>query len=394
MMKDIYSEAVELSEKEQPFALATVVHTSGSTPQKSGAKALFLPHGEIRGTIGGGCLEAESRLRALDAIRSGERLLFDLHLDDDFGWDDGLICGGTAKIFIDPRADKSAPLLRQLTQAMEAKQRVALATVVDAPDPNLIGARALIHADGSLTGDLKDKELCDAISARVSVLFEKALEKPEFFHFPSHRDGNGHDARRNPELVRAQYAIYIELFLPQPTLLIAGAGHIGATLARLASLCDFDVTLVDDRPDLCNPQRVPEAHCVCADIVETSRNFPVTPDTFIIIVTRGHRHDAQVLREVIHAPARYVGMIGSRRKIALIYKEMVEEGIASEGDLQRVHSPIGLQIGSLLVPEIAVSILAELIAVRRGVPLESMGKPMSFTAELLLREQVKATKVT
>lgn len=385
MMKDIYAEVVELVEKEQPFALATVVHTSGSTPQKSGAKAIFLPHGEIRGTIGGGCLEAESRLRALDALRSGERLLFDLHLDDDFGWDDGLICGGTAKIFIDPRADQSAPLLRQLSQAVESKQRVALATVMDAPDPDLIGARVLVHPDGSLAGDLPDKELCDAIAARVSALFDKALEKPEFFYVPADRGNNGLDATR-----KTQYAIYIEPFLPQPTLLIAGAGHIGATLARLAALCDFDVTLVDDRPDLCHPQRVPEAHCICADIVETCRHFPVTPDTFIVIVTRGHRHDAQVLREVIHTPARYIGMIGSRRKITLIYKEMVEEGVATEADLQRVHSPIGLNIGSRLVPEIAVSILAELIAVRHNVPPESIGKPMSFTAELLLREQVKA----
>ncbi|MCS6859367.1 MAG: XdhC family protein [Abditibacteriales bacterium] len=384
MMKDIYTEAVELTEKEQPFALATVVYTSGSTPQKPGAKAIFLPHGEIRGTIGGGCLEAESRLRALDAIRSGRRLLFDLHLDDDFGWDDGLICGGTAKIFIDPHADQSAPLLRQLAQAVESKQRVALATVVDAPDPDLVGARALVQTDGSMTGHLMEPALRDAIAARVSALFEKATEKPELFYFPIHRDGNGHDAGR-----KTQYAVYLEIFLPRPTLLIAGAGHIGATLARLAAQCDFDVTLVDDRPDLCNPQRVPEAHCVCADIVETCRHFPVTPDTFIVIVTRGHRHDAQVLREVIHTPARYIGMIGSRRKITLIYKEMVEEGIATEADLQRVHSPIGLHIGSLLVPEIAVSILAELIAIRRGVPPESMGKPMSFTAELLLREQAK-----
>jgi xanthine dehydrogenase accessory factor len=376
MMQDIYSEVIKLTEKRQPFALATVIHTSGSTPQKPGAKAIFLPHGEIRGTIGGGCLEAESRLRALDSIRSGEKLLFDLHLDDDFGWDDGLICGGTARIFIDPNAGKSSALLRQLIQAVEAKQRVALATIVDASNSDLSGARVVVHADGAMTGALNDERLCATIVDRVGSLFAKGIEKPEFFQISN---------------LKSQICVYIEPFLPKPTLLIAGAGHIGAMLAKLAAMCDFEVTIVDDRPDLCNPQRVPEAHCVCADIVETFRHYPVTPDTFIVIVTRGHRHDSKVLREIIHAPARYVGMIGSRRKITLIYKEMVDEGIATQAELTHVHSPMGLQIGSLLVPEIAVSVLAELIAVRRGVSLENVGQPMSFTPELLLREQEKAT---
>src|SRR5438034_5598855 len=101
-MDSIYQDVLGLIERREPFALATVVHTSGSTPQRAGAKAVFLPDGRILGTLGGGCMEAESRRRGLELIRGGDPLFFDLHLDDDFGWDDGLICGGTAQIFIQP----------------------------------------------------------------------------------------------------------------------------------------------------------------------------------------------------------------------------------------------------------------------------------------------------
>src|SRR5712692_2479649 len=107
-MKTIYSDIVQLIEGNQRFALATVVHTRGSTPQQPGAKALFLTDGRVVGTIGGGCLEAETRLRALDTIKAGTRALYEMHLDEDFGWDDGHICGGTAKIFLDSKVQHSA----------------------------------------------------------------------------------------------------------------------------------------------------------------------------------------------------------------------------------------------------------------------------------------------
>src|SRR3989442_9867670 len=125
-----YHDIIRLLERREPFALATVVHTSGSTPQRAGAKAVFLPDGRILGTLGGGCMEAEWRRRGLALVRGGEPLFFDLHLDDDFGWDDGLICGGTAQIFIQPMLSVSPDIYAAGLALHEARGRGALVSLV------------------------------------------------------------------------------------------------------------------------------------------------------------------------------------------------------------------------------------------------------------------------
>src|SRR5262249_31149724 len=159
---------------------------------------------------------------------------------------------------------------------------------------------------------------------------------------------------------------YLEPLLPHPTLVIAGAGHVGGALVHYASRVGFDVVVIDDRASLCNRERLSEAKETIADnIVEAVRRHPKTPDTYVVIVTRGHRNDAVVLREVIHEPVAYIGMIGSKRKILTIYEEFIAEGIATAPELARVHAPIGLDIGGISVDEIALSIAPELVAVRR-----------------------------
>src|SRR5439155_11900485 len=155
--------------------------------------------------------------------------------------------------------------------------------------------------------------------------------------------------------------------LPRPVLLIMGAGHIGAALTHYASRIGFEVVVVDDRASFANRERLPDADQVIVDsVVEVARRWLKTPETYVVLVTRGHRNDAVALREVIGSPCAYIGMIGSRRKVLTIYEEFLAEGIATPEQLARVHAPIGLDIGALTVDEIAVSIAAELIAVRRG----------------------------
>lgn len=153
-----------------------------------------------------------------------------------------------------------------------------------------------------------------------------------------------------------------------PRLLIAGGGHIGLALARLAAQLDFHITVIDDRADFANPERFPPPmESIAADIEATLRRLPVDPHTYIVIVTRGHRHDQAALAAVIDSPARYIGMIGSRRKVRLIFDALRAEGVA-EDRIARVHAPIGVPIGSVTVPEIAISIAAQLIAERRSTP--------------------------
>lgn len=361
-MQPLYQELCAFAQKKQPFALATLVGTSGSSPQNTGAKVLFFPDGRIVGTIGGGCMEAEARRIALDCLRKKTTRLFDLRLDDDFGWDDGLICGGSVHIFIHPDPAQDADIYEAALSAAASRQKAVLITAIRG-DSELLGRTALLTADGTLRGAPVWQKRADALHD----VLQNALAS----------------GRARSVEVDAETSVYAEPIVPRPTLLIAGAGHIGASLAQICALCDFEVVVVDDRASLCNTERLPFAdRAVVDDIPRFVRDFPINEDTFVVIVTRGHRHDAHVLRECIHSNARYLGMIGSKRKICVIYEEMLREGLATPDELRRVHSPLGLTIGSREVGEIAVSIAAELVAVRRGTDLTAV-RPHQYTPPFL-----------
>ncbi len=162
--------------------------------------------------------------------------------------------------------------------------------------------------------------------------------------------------------------VFLEPILPLQQLVIAGAGHIGQALSHLGSLLDFEVTVIDDRPEFANKERLPDADNIIVDEVEKAvRNFPISPDTYLVIVTRGHHHDAEALRPCISSKAAYVGMIGSTRKIKLMREKFIEQGWATPEEFDHVHAPIGIDIQSKTVEEIAVSIVAQLALVRSQI---------------------------
>lgn len=347
-----YEELCELVEKGETCALATLVSTSGSSPQNAGAKLLIQANGRILGTIGGGCMEAEARRVALECLRKKQTRLFDLRLDDDFGWDDGLICGGKVSIFINPFVDQSAEVYRQALDCAQQREKAVVATILDG---ELAGATALI-TETRLFGREGDCPPMDIVGAMRSA----ALEVMEA----------GREERRK---LLDQTEVYFEPILPRPTLLIAGAGHIGAAVAQIGSLCGFEVVVVDDRPSFANRERLPSADRVAVEeIPGFVRDFPISDNSYIVIVTRGHRHDAHVLRECVHSNAKYLGMIGSKRKIVVIFEELLRDGLATREELLRVRSPMGLTLGDREVGEIAVSIMAEIVAVRNGADLEGI----------------------
>jgi xanthine dehydrogenase accessory factor len=169
-----------------------------------------------------------------------------------------------------------------------------------------------------------------------------------------------------------EYRLHVEA---TPTLLIAGAGHVGAALAKLAVDLDYRTVVIDDRADLMAAERLPPPiEPVAGDIAGTLRHWPIDANMYVVIVTRGHQHDEQALQAVINSPAKYVGMIGSRRKIGMIFDDLVELGV-DRARLAQVHSPIGLKIGAVTVPEIAVSIAAELTQVRRAQTFQAITGP-------------------
>jgi len=284
-----------------PFALALISGVKGSSPQRTGAKALFFADGRIAGTLGGGCLEAEVQARALQALRSGQAASFELRLDHIFGWDDGLICGGSVSGLILPRAAEAGDLWRALVQPSEPR-------------------RWGVRQDFSIG--------CVESDSPGEWLYQEAVAPPL-------------------------------------ALWIAGSGHVAQAVAPLALQLDFGVTVFDDRPDLANHQCFPPAtrlrvgpwHELLAE------PLPKQP-AFALIVTRGHQHDALVLSDWIHRPFLFLGMIGSHRKAKLVREQFLHQGVASPAELEKLTCPVGLPIEARSTQEIAVSILAQYIQKR------------------------------
>ena len=281
----------------RPAALCGVVETRGSTPQAPGATMLVRGDMSTVGTLGGGCVEAEVRKRAFELLQRGESALLDYLLDHDFGWDDGLICGG--RMFLGVMPVTSEDDVAPFREALAAAKR----------------------------------------------------REPASFPITVQHEGK-----------RRRYRVRLEV---PPTLLIAGAGHVGQALARLALDLDFHVIVIDERADCASAERFPSGvELVVDDIARTLRNHSIDAACFVVIVTRGHRHDQQALDAVIRSDAGYIGLIGSRRKSKMILRDLAETGVSQE-HVDRVHTPIGLSIGAITVPEIALSIVAEIVAVRR-----------------------------
>lgn len=326
----------------QPVAWTALVETRGSTPQKAGAMMLVYPDGSQMGTLGGGCVEAEVKRRALRLLDDGQTELLTFQLDDNYGWDDGLICGGRMKMLVDPvRPGSDVNYFVQLQQLISAGIPCTEAVVIE-PD-KLPGTRGGDRYLLDRTGEL--------LSARSNSPLPQAVR--EYLR----------DVKNRPRPYVDHGISYLP-FLERCRLIIVGAGHVGQKVATLAAEVGFDIWVVDDREEYCNSERIPAAQrLIVGPIDQALSGLAIDSNTYCLIVTRGHNHDEEALYHLAGTSARYVGMIGSRRKIKLIFDDLLAEGLTHE-TLSRVHAPLGLEIGSQTVPEIAISIVAELIAHR------------------------------
>lgn len=255
-------------------------------------------------------------------------------------------------------------IAREVLSAARGGPNVATATVIRAPEGGAapVGAKLLVRPDGSRLGSLGGGALEEAVAAEaLAALTERPCEGVRTSCY--HADGRRlHSLRAGPD----EYRVMIEVSEPAATLLVVGGGHIGQALAALGVLTGFSVVVLDDRPEFASPERFPGAErVICGDFEEELRRFPITPSTYVVVVTRGHREDEASLRQVLTSPAAYVGMIGSRRRSAAVLRHLAEQGYPREA-LERVHTPIGLDIGAETPEEIAVSIMAEIIQARRG----------------------------
>lgn len=340
-MQQLLRDLVAAVDAERPVISTTLVETRGSTPQKAGAAMLVFSDGSQVGTLGGGCVEAEVKRRALEHIDGGPAELLTFQLDHDYGWDDGLICGGRMTMLVAPvNARIIADYYRTQLSLMEAGAGCTEVVLIDEERfPKQAGDRFLFDAHGVLVAGVSATDVPECVLENLRPLADR------------------------PRAYVADGASYLPQ-LPRCRLIVVGGGHVGEKVAGLAADVDFDVWVTDDRETYCNPERFPRAQrLIVGPIDEALPQLEIDASTFCIIVTRGHSHDEEALALLAPTPARYVGMIGSKRKIRLIFDDLRSEGM-SEEMLARVHAPLGLNIGSQTVPEIAVSIVAELIAIR------------------------------
>jgi xanthine dehydrogenase accessory factor len=333
-----------------------VVETRGSTPQKAGAAMLVYPDGSQAGTLGGGCVEAEVKRRALHGLNeTGRPEVLTFHLDDDYGWDDGLICGGRMTILAHPLAADSAPYYRRLHGLADRGNGFTEAVVIGEAVGLPPGDRYLFDADNKpvahLSAEIRRHTPCaeDNDTLRVPATISAGLAPLSARPRPATRQG----------------IAYLPA-LPRVTVFLVGGGHVGQAVAKLAADVGFDVWVLDDREKYASPERFPAAsRRLVGDIGSTLRGLAqsLTPSVFALILTRGHSHDEEALYHLAGTACGYVGLIGSRRKIRMIFEDLAAKGIPAAA-LARVHAPLGYNIGSQTVPEIAVSIVAELIACR------------------------------
>ena len=350
-MKNIYLKITEPEQQSQGLVLATVTASRGSTPQKPGCSALFVHNSLIAGTVGGGIVESKVQEYAGQCSLSKESAYLHFSLDSDIEMKEEAVCGGTISILVDADPLASLPVFREMRQSLASGEPgILLTRVTEWGNPHVLVMRYWVTMDTDLP--LPDhfkgiimQEVSNILSSPAGTVY-KELDLPV--------PGEKQTAK-----------FFLEPVMPLPRLVIAGAGHIGRALSHLGRLLDFDVTVIDDRKEYANPANLPDAdHIIVKDIGEAMREIRKDNNTYVTIVTRGHNHDADALKPCIGAPTAYVGMMGSKKKVAKMHEEFIKNKWVTEEEWQKINTPIGLEIGSKTIEEIAVSIAAQLILVK------------------------------
>jgi xanthine dehydrogenase accessory factor len=351
-MQKIYQQVSDKLSSGLPLIIVTVVRTRGSTPQKPGSTAIFDSERLVAGTVGGGVTEGTVQMLAMKAIDTMESGLYDFDLANDISNKEEAICGGEISVLLDASPADHIGVFEQIVQDIGNWIPGVLVTLVkQLPDHHLSVIRYW------MTGN-KPLAPADNVNDKIVSAAEKLLSgrnQASFLEIGS-----------SPEEATNSVA-FLQPIFPREKLIIAGAGHIGRALAHLGSLLNFEVTVVDDRPEFANVQNIPDAdHLVVKDIGEAMDELADGENTYSVIVTRGHKDDALALRPCIGRNLAYTGMIGSKIKVATMRSDFLSNGWATASQWERIHTPIGLAINSQTVEEIAVSIAAELILVRNS----------------------------
>ncbi len=354
-MVPIEDEIVKALSERTPAALATVITRSGSAPRDVGAKMLLRVNGSFVGTVGGGSTEAKVLREAKRVMETGEPKILKFELTAKELIQGESICGGNITVFVEPLLADTPDLLeiyRTIARIKKRGGKSLLATIISINGAQCQGkkSKALIGLEGQAIGALLDDGgLIESLRPEIEALLRE--NKTKILQFK--RD-------------EGEIEVLLEPITSEATVFVFGCGHISTYFVPLAKTVEFKVVVADDRPDFANRERFPNADEIVLDDFEgLLEKLRIDENAYLVIVTRGHFHDKIVLEQALQTHARYIGMIGSRRKVRMVLENLKEKGV-SEDLLKRVHAPIGLDIGAETPEEIAVSILAELIQVRAG----------------------------
>lgn len=341
--KNMLVEAGRLLNLGEPFVMARIVRLVGSAPRTVGAGCIVRRDGALLGTIGGGLLEHKVIERAKEVLSEGVSTLFRFRLTGKDLETSDMLCGGIADVYLEPLSPENSDAVEVYTQAAQLVKEDLRGTLVTLVAEGLGGLardnRVLIHQGSVLAGGLKGlpndfSDLTRKRKARLNLLEDEGEE------------------------------VFVETVAPDPDLFLFGAGHVSRAVAHVAKMVGFRVTVIDDRAEFANRERFADADKILvAPFDGIMARLALTRNSYLVIVTRGHAHDYNVLRDALTTQTAYIGMIGSRTKRRTVYDRLLEEGAEWEA-LSAVHAPIGLEIGAGTPEEIAVSIVAELIKVR------------------------------
>ena len=350
-MKSIYARLLE-EQNDKKLVLATIVETRGSSPQVPGVSALFSKKGLLMGTLGGGILEARAEETALSCLEIGESLLERFELYADITSEEEAICGGEETILFDAQPAEHEDTFQNMIRSLNSRKPGVLVTHIQLSGDKIQKvSRSWVGKDDIFGEQAERKDMV----YREDIKKAFSTGKPEYL--PAGKTAGGE-----------RQALYLEPRFPLSQLVIAGAGHVGRAVSHIGHLLDFEVTVIDERPEFANKNMLPEAdHVIVEDIGKAIGEMPKTADTYIVIVTPGHSHDADALKACVKSDVAYIGMIGSGRKIALMRGKFIDLGWATAEQFDRVHAPIGIDIQSKTVQEIAISIAAELVLIRSQV---------------------------
>ena len=335
-MKQLIQAMAAQFARQEAFAMATVITRNGSAPRSAGAKMMVRADGSSTGTVGGGILEAQVQQLAAEILQQHRAVVQKFEFSGADAATMDAICGGRVEVLVE-WWDAADPNLKRISEelqiAVEQHGKAWLLTTLPSADRSSL--HTVVRADGQTFG---------AIDLAVETFLD--IRQPELIH-----DG--------------EQQIMVEPIDIAGSVYIFGAGHVSRSLASFTKAVGFWTVILDDRPEYANWERFPNADeiIVPASYQDVFEKIAIGPDSFIVIVTRGHLNDREVLAQALQTQAGYIGMIGSRRKCALVFDELLKTG-CSEEDIHRVHAPIGLAIDAETPEEIGISITAEMIQVR------------------------------